>query len=207
MINYKIIFLEDFIITFFIFTFAKRFKKINKKIFFHFINKESASEDYENNSEYYLSIIFAGNIFYDFFFYSYPKDIEIIMNYIVFTAKHFKKAKILYNSFFNYFFGKILSNIYLSSKNKIYLEKTFQINLGLFEQLNISQELFSEESQIQTKRNNNKIIKISVIIVFSNHENLRNIIKEKDLINLSIKNLNIKIFYYNFLSILFIFIY
>ena len=110
IINYKIIFQEDFIITFFIFTFAKKFKKINKNIFFHFNNKKSVSEDYENNSEYYLSIIFAGNIFYDFYFDSYPKDIEFLMNYLDFITNHFKKAKILYNSFFNYIF---LARFYL----------------------------------------------------------------------------------------------
>ena len=176
IINYKIIFQEDFIITFFIFTFAKKFKKINKNIFFHFNNKKSVSEDYENNSEYYLSIIFAGNIFYDFYFDSYPKDIEFMMNYLDFITNHFKKAKILYNSFFNYFFGKILSNRYLSSENKIYIEKTFQINLGLFEQLNINQDILSIESQIQKKRNNNNIIKISIIIIYSNLENLTNVI-------------------------------
>ena len=176
IINYKIIFQEDYIITFFIFTFAKKFKKINKNIFFHFNNKKSVSEDYENNSEYYLSIIFAGNIFYDFYFDSYPKDIEFMMNYLDFITNHFKKAKILYNSFFNYFFGKILSNRYLSSENKIYIEKTFHINLGLFEQLNINQDILSIESQIQKKRNNNNIIKISIIIIYSNLENLTNVI-------------------------------
>ena len=176
IINYKIIFQEDYIITFFIFTFAKKFKKINKNIFFHFNNKKSVSEDYENNSEYYLSIIFAGNIFYDFYFDSYPKDIEFMMNYLDFINNHFKKAKILYNSFFNYFFGKILSNRYLSSENKIYIEKTFHINLGLFEQLNINQDILSIESQIQKKRNNNNIIKISIIIIYSNLENLTNVI-------------------------------
>ena len=99
-----------------------------------------------------------------------------MMNYLDFINNHFKKAKILYNSFFNYFFGKILSNRYLSSENKIYIEKTFQINLGLFEQLNINQDILSIESQIQKKRNNNNIIKISIIIIYSNLENLTNVI-------------------------------
>ena len=98
------------------------------------------------------------------------------MNYVDFITNHFKKAKILYNSFFNYFFGKILSNIYLSSENKIYIEKTFHINLGLFEQLSISQDVLSIESQIQKKRINNNIIKISIIIIYSNLENLTNVI-------------------------------
>ena len=78
IINYKIIFQEDFLITFFILIFAERFKKIEKKIFFHFNNRKSASKDYKNNYDYYLSIIFAGNIFYDYYFDSNPKDIEIL---------------------------------------------------------------------------------------------------------------------------------
>ena len=119
IINYKIIFQEDFLITFFILIFAERFKKIEKKIFFHFNNRKSASKDYKNNYDYYLSIIFAGNIFYDYYFDSNPKDIEIIMNYIEFIHEHFKKAKKIYKSFFNYFFDKIITNFYLSLKKKI----------------------------------------------------------------------------------------
>ena len=178
IINYKIIFQEDFLITFFIFIFAERFKSIEKKFFFHFNNKESASKDYENNSDYFLSVVFAGNIYYDFYFDSNPKDIGIIMNYLDFITDHFKKAKKLYHSFFSYFFGKILSNFYLSSKNKIYITKTFQLskNFEEFEQLNISQDIILEEAQSQKKIINNKIIKISIIIVFTNYENLLNII-------------------------------
>ena len=178
IINYKIIFQEDFLITFFIFIFAERFKKIEKNIFFHFHNRESASKDYENNYDYFLSVIFAGNIFYDYYFDSFPEDIEIIMNYIGYISKHLKKAKKLYSSFFNYLFGKILSNFYLPLKNKIYIEKIFKISkcFDTSEKLNINQELIFEGPQTIKNRINNKPIKLSIIIVCSNNENLKNII-------------------------------
>ena len=178
IINYKIIFQEDFLITFFIFIFAERFKKIEKNIFFHFHNRESASNDYENNYDYFLSVIFAGNIFYDYYFDSFPEDIEIIMNYIGYISKHLKKAKKLYSSFFNYLFGKILSNFYLPLKNKIYIEKIFKISkcFDTSEKLNINQELIFEGPQTIKNRINNKPIKLSIIIVCSNNENLKNII-------------------------------
>ena len=178
IINYKIIFQEDFLITFFILIFAERFKKIEKNIFFHFHNRESASKDYENNYDYFLSVIFAGNIFYDYYFDSFPEDIEIIMNYIGYISKHLKKAKKLYSSFFNYLFGKILSNFYLPLKNKIYIEKIFKISkcFDTSEKLNINQELIFEGPQTIKNRINNKPIKLSIIIVCSNNENLKNII-------------------------------
>ena len=96
IINYKIIFQEDFLITFFILIFAERFKKIEKNIFFHFHNRESASKDYENNYDYFLSVIFAGNIFYDYYFDSFPEDIEIINSCtLYFILIHFLTKKLL----------------------------------------------------------------------------------------------------------------
>ena len=178
IINYKIIFQEDLLIKFFILILAERFKKIGKSIFFHFKNKKSASNDYKNNDDYYLSIILSGNILYDYYFDSNPKDIEIIMNYIEFIHEHFKKAKKIYNSFFNYFFGKIISNNNLSLRKKNYIKRVFKLqkNLVFHESLSINQSFIEEKSQIHDKGIYNKLIKISIIIVYSTFENMRNII-------------------------------
>ena len=67
IINYKIIFQEDYLILFFIAIYAKNHTKIVDKLLFHFINNKSASDKYENNLEYYLSLIFSGHIFYDYY--------------------------------------------------------------------------------------------------------------------------------------------
>ena len=66
IINYKIIFQEDYLITFFILIYAKTYKRIRNIFLLHFRNKKSASRGFKNNPEYYLSVIFAANIFYDY---------------------------------------------------------------------------------------------------------------------------------------------
>jgi hypothetical protein len=76
IINCQIIFQEDFLITFFILIYAKRYEKIKNILYFHFKNIKSASNDYKKNSEYYLSLIFAGNVFFDYYIDYYSKDIQ-----------------------------------------------------------------------------------------------------------------------------------
>ena len=95
------------------------------------------------------------------------------MNYIEFILEHFKKAKKIYKSFFNYFFDKIITNFYLSLKKKNYIKRIFKISKKLFshECLNVSQGLISEKYQIHKK-----LIKISIIIIYSSYENMENII-------------------------------
>ena len=82
IINYKIIFQEDYLITFFVLIYAKKYKKIRNRILFHFKNIKSASKGYKNNSEYFLSVIFAGIIFYDYHIDYYSQDIPIIIHII-----------------------------------------------------------------------------------------------------------------------------
>ena len=182
IINYKIIFQEDFLITFFLYIYAKKLLQIEKKLFFHFKNKESTSNNYENNSEYFLSILFAGNIFFDYYFDYHPNDTPIIMNYIYFLIPHLENAKKLHKSFFNYFFRKIMRNNYLTIENKIWLMKTFNIteNFHYYNYVNINKTYFLKESIDTTKGiylSNKLKIKLSIIIVCTNYENLRNIIK------------------------------
>ena len=180
IINYKIIFEEDFLITFFILIYAESSKKIEKKIFFHYDNKESISKVHKDKYERSLSILFVGNIFYDYYIEQNPKDIQIIINYFDFMCIYLKKEKELDHSFFNYLFDKILSNDYLPMKIKINLIKTFEIrsNFSSYEYLNLSSIL--EEKSVTKEINhklNRQLIKISIIIICSNFESTRNIIK------------------------------
>ena len=178
IINYKIIFQEDYLISFFIFIYAQKFKKINIIILFHFNNKESTSKDYENNPEYFLSLIFAGIIYFDYYVDYNPNDVQIIMNYIYFLKNHFKKAKEFEYSLFNYFFGKILTSDYLSIKDKKKVMRTFKIsdNLHSFKYFNKSQEMFFSEIKNNEKsiyKQNKYLVKLSIIFVCTNYENLQ----------------------------------
>ena len=111
------------------------------------------------------------------------------MNYVHFLTPHLKKAKIIQNSFFYYFFEKILLNNYLPTTEKIWIMNTFKIleNSNLSDYLNINQTSFSNKYKNHKKDiqpSNKQIIKISIIIVCRDYENIRN----------SINSINAQIF-------------
>ena len=181
IINYKIIFQEDLIITFFIMLYSKKLKKINNFLLFHFINKKSASQGFRHNREFLLSVIFAANIYYDFDIDFNPKDIPIIINYIKFIPRFFKPIKKLFPSFFNFFFGKLMTNPLLSLKDKKYLMKKFKIkkNCGHYGHINLNQKLILNEVEIKKDISKyiNQTIQISIIIIIqSNFENISKLI-------------------------------
>jgi len=182
IINYKLIFQEDFLITFFILIYAKRAKRIKNRMLYHYRNNKSASDGYINNLEYFLSVLFAGNIYYDYHLDYYPKDFELIINYINFIKKHFEKSKILFPSLFNLFFGKFLSNPFLPIKCKMDMMNYFNIseNCNSYIYLNYTQINFLKYSYNKSSylyKQTNSIPKLSIIIIIRNNfENISNLI-------------------------------
>ena len=182
IINYQIIFQEDFLITFFILIYARKYKMIYKRLYLYFKNKNQASNGHRNNLEYYLSVIFAGIIFYDFYIDLYSEDLQIIINYNNFLKSDFKKIKCLYPRLFSFYFEKILTNSKLLKENKINIMREFNIsdNFFFFSKINSNKSLFSNDlSQCKNRQKYNNIFKsleFSVIIVFSKQENINNLI-------------------------------
>ena len=181
IINYQIIFQEDFLITFFILIYAQRYEKIKNILYFHFKNIKSASNDYKNNSEYYLSLIFAGIVFFDYYIDYYSKDIQNLINYINNLKEDFKQSKKFFPTLLNYLFGKIFSKKQLSKHQKKELMKEFNIseNCNSYILLNENQsfnknELSLEKPYIYNKKN--QFIELSIIIVCSNYEKIIKII-------------------------------
>jgi glycosyltransferase involved in cell wall biosynthesis len=200
IINYKIIFQEDYLILFFIAIYAKNHTKIVDKLLFHFINNKSASDKYENNLEYYLSLIFSGHIFYDYYIDYYSYDIQILMNYIYFLSKHFKEAQKYYPSLLNFLFRKIISNNDLALKTKKKLIKFFKIqeNYDSYNYRNIKPDnsQYSNEALIKKtdipKLDNNSIA-LSIIIICSIKDKIINAIKT--LTNQNLENFEIILIY------------
>ena len=104
IINYKIIFQEDYLIIFFMLICAKKYKTISNIFYYKFKNKNQASHNHRINLDYYLSVIFVGIIFYDYYIDLYSQDLPAIINYIKFLKFDFLKIKSLYPEIFNYFF-------------------------------------------------------------------------------------------------------
>ena len=176
IINYKIIFQEDFLITFFILIYAQKSKNINNIFYYHYINSRQASYGHHNNPDFFLSVIFAGIIFYDYYINCNPQDFQIIINYINKFKNALKIAQKLYPSFFKHFFGKILTNKHLIKKNKSSIMKIFNISENCdsypFLSSNKSFFFFNESSKNKTYSHNQKngLIELSIIIICSNYE-------------------------------------
>ena len=192
VINYKIIFQEDFLITFFILIYAQKSKVTKNKFYYKFQSKKRISYHHKKNPEFYLCVIFAGIIFYEYYIYSYPQDFQIISNYINVFENSFKRAKKLFPSLFNYFFGKILSNNRLLNINKTKLMKIFNIshNCDSYKYLNKKKRsiLFDNfsDNKAYFQGQQKDICELSIIIRYSNYKSIIKIIN----------NINSQIFYY-----------
>ena len=175
IINYKIIFQEDFIIIFFLFIYAKKFLNINKLLYFYYINRQSASNDFRNNNEFYLCLIFTGIIYYDYYIDFHSDDFKIIINYIYSYKSFFNIVKNSYNSLFNYFFRKIMFNKYLSNQDKNNLIIYFNISENFGSDSYLTKNVYNIFEDLSTKKlffhnKNFNSLELSIIIIFSNYE-------------------------------------
>ena len=127
IINYKLAFFEDHTLTVLIVIYAKRYKYLNNFCLIHFTHKNSVSVDFPNNKEFYLSLLFFTNNFFDYYLKYSPEDIRIIFNlFISLDFFSIKAYKTLPNLFF-LVFKKIFSNNYLSYEDKINFIKKLDI--------------------------------------------------------------------------------
>ena len=181
IINYKIIFQEDFLITFFILIYTKKYEKIKNIFYYHFIHKKSASSGCFNNSEYYLSVIFSGIIFFDYYIDYYSEKNHLIIKYINSLKEDFKNAKKFFPNLFNFFLKKILTNNKLLILHKQELLNDFNISENC-ESYSFSNDnksfqlkgLLQNKSDIYNQKN--ELIEFSIIIVSSNYEKIIKII-------------------------------
>ena len=188
IINYKIIFQEDFLITFFILIYTKKYETIKNKFYFHFVNIKSASNNYKDNSEYYLSVIFAGIIFFDYYIDYHPQEIQILINYINIHKLHFMQIKKLFPNILNYFFGKIFSNGKLSKHHKNKLMTYFNISENCDSYIFLNENISTNKNELSLKESNvlgGKVrsIELSIILVYSNYENIIKIINSINIQN------------------------
>ena len=181
IINYKIIFQEDFLITFFILIYMQKYQKLKNIFYFHSINTKSASNDYKNNSEYYLSVVFAGIIFFDYYIDYYSQDIHYLINYIINLKEDFKQIKKLFPNLLNYFFGKIFSNDKLLENNKKELLNEFNISENCDSYILLNNNLCYDKKKIQMKKSyilekKDQLIELSIIIICSDYEKTKKLI-------------------------------
>ena len=176
IMNYQIIYNEDYIITFMIIILSKHYKYLNDFALIHLIHSKSATTLNWKNNEFYISILFYANFIYNSYIKHNPKEIKILINFINFYLDHFKRAANLYPAFFNQILEFIFNNEFISSVDKDDLINKLPLNSGIYNFRNIASYLI-KESQLKTfnniktinntlETNNSKDPIFSIIIIF-----------------------------------------
>ena len=93
IMNYHLIFNEDYIITRMIAKIAKNYKYINKFCLIHLRNSNSVSCNYAENKEFYLSLLFYVYYLYEYYLKKNQKNINLIINFIRANIRTFSKLK------------------------------------------------------------------------------------------------------------------
>ena len=217
ILNYQIIFHEDYTISFMLVILAKKYKYINRFAILHLFHKKSISNNYDKKNEYYLSIFFFANVIYKYYLKNNPNDINILVNFLNLFKNTFLYGKKIYPTFFNYIINNILNNEYLSkidkekllisvnitndNYNKLYLKDKYSINLSDYNSILVNKNItidnnfknslcdfsiilycneFKHLSKTLNTLINQKTIKIEIIIIYDNDNNM----EQKHLINI-----------------------
>ena len=126
IINYKIIFHEDYTIIFMLILLSQKYKYLNHFGLIHLKHLNATSESYYNNKNYYLSLLFCGNNFFDYHLNNNPKDIKIFIHYYDCFKNIFKKGKKLFPKLYNLLMNKALINQYLSFRQKRFFKNNLK---------------------------------------------------------------------------------
>ena len=115
--NFKLIFHEDYTVTFMILILARNFKFLNNFCYIHLEHKNQASSKHWLNKNYFLGVLFFIRNLYEYYIKDNPQDIEILIA----SLSHFGQSKLFHDFFpdlYKFIFRKILDNDYLTYEQK-----------------------------------------------------------------------------------------
>ena len=121
IINYKLIYNEDYISTTMILSLAHNYKYLNIFGIIHLRHKEATSFKCIVKKEFHLSNIIFPIYLYNYYVLKDPKKIRLIYNYIVLNRFLQTKASLIYRKFFEFNIRNLFYNNYLliNEKKKI----------------------------------------------------------------------------------------
>ena len=127
IINYKITFHEDYMISFMIIILTQKYKYLNNFALIHLSHSSATSKGFLNNKNFYLGVLFFGNSLYDYYLKNNPEDIKIIIHYIMYFKDAFRIGQTLFPRLYHFIINKIINNEYLSEKHKEYLKTRLEV--------------------------------------------------------------------------------
>ena len=137
IMNYKIIFHEDYTITFMIIILTKRYKYLNNFALIHLTHSKAASKNHLDNDNYYLGILFFANNLYNYYIKNKETEVHLLLNYVNLFLKEFKEGKIRFPDLFRYILKFILNSRFIRGLDKQILKKRLGINRPDFKTNNI----------------------------------------------------------------------
>ena len=178
IMNYQLIFHEDYSISFMIIILAKRYKYLNKFGLLHLIHEKSASNNFHINNNYYLSVLFVSNIIYNNYIKENEKDIVILINYINLFIDCFQYAKNYIPDFYNHIIKFILKSDYLNENEKQSIIYTLENNT--YNENKLIEDDFAlstKKIQIEKKLIVKDIYELTILIYCNESKYLFNTIK------------------------------
>ena len=152
IMNYHLIFHEDYTISFMIIILTQRYKYLNNFALIHLTHAGAASKNYLQNDEYYMGILFFANTLYNFYIKQHTNEIYILLNYVNLFLQEFKIAKNKFPDLFNYVIRFILNSRFLGEREKKDLKKRLEIDLVINNNLykvNNIYEYFMSDKEFQ----------------------------------------------------------
>ena len=119
IINYKIIHLEDYQITFFLVCYAQRFQSINYFFMFHFFHQESTLGKFGVLDLFIFDLLFAANNMIDYHIKDNPEDIKMFINFFPAIGLKLSDCRKLYPEFTKLVLKKFFANPTLSYEEKL----------------------------------------------------------------------------------------
>ena len=146
---------------------AQKYKYLNHYALIHLFHSNSASRSRFKDDNFFLSVLFYGNILLDYHINKNPKDIGIFIHYYKCYKGSLNKGKKLFPKLYNFLINNVLINEYLSYEQRNFFQKNINLSSSSKYIKNFENEA-KYNHQItnfnKNKRNKLSYPKISIII-------------------------------------------
>ena len=130
ILNYQLIYNEDYISTTMILTLAHNYKYLNIIGLFHIKHEKAASYKCSEKTEFHLSNILFPIYLNDFFVKTKQENVYLVFNYLNQFKSFQRKASYVYPKFFDFNIRNLFYNNYLLPNNKQIILDIFNININ-----------------------------------------------------------------------------
>jgi glycosyltransferase involved in cell wall biosynthesis len=178
IINYKIIYFEDYTVTFIIIILSKKYKYLNHFGLIHLFHSNSTSYNRFKDSNYSLSALFFGNTLFDYHINKNPRDIQIFIHYFQYFQRLFNQGGKSFPKLYKFLIKKVINNEYLSYEQKEFFKKKINLNKGISEYVDSFdyENIYNYQMSMFNKKKNYIInisdVKISIIIFCTEYKYL-----------------------------------